>query len=154
MCSNLNTILKTLLESNTTSFNRKAEAMLIPESGWDSKVVSHKEDLKSHLNSLVENCKQKLLDRLASTSQKQQEQGMKDLIHNHIANISPTLARNLIDSYGKELEQHNVNMAPILKQGFGLSTQDTFDFLSKSENAIFESCVRELKAVFRSQTNP
>ena len=40
---------------------------------------------------------------------------MKDLIHNHIANISPALARNLIDSYSKELEMHNGNMAPILK---------------------------------------
>lgn len=89
--------------------------MLIPESGWDTKVISHKEDLKSHLNTLIENCKHKLLDRLASTSQKQQEQGMKDLIHNHIANISPTLARNLMDSYSKDLEAHNANMTPILK---------------------------------------
>jgi hypothetical protein len=71
VCSNLSALLKSLLETNTASFNRKAETMLIPESGWDTKVVSHKEDLKSHLITLIENCKQKLLDRLASTSQKQ-----------------------------------------------------------------------------------
>jgi hypothetical protein len=38
--------------------------MLIPECGWDSKVASHKSDLKTHLTQMVENSKNKLLDRL------------------------------------------------------------------------------------------
>jgi len=78
---------------------------------------------------------------------------MKDLIHNAIANISPTLACNLKDSYSSELDSHNSNMVPILKQGFGLSIQETYDFLSTGENIIYEICERELKAVFRGQTN-
>jgi len=78
---------------------------------------------------------------------------MKDFIHNAIANISSTLARNLKDTYASELESYNGNMIPILKQGFGLSIQDTYDFLSKGENLIYEICERELKAVFRGQTN-
>jgi hypothetical protein len=70
---------------------------------------------------------------------------LKNLIHNHVANLSANLAGDLQYSYGKEIDSHNTNMAPILKVGFGLGPSDAYEFLQKSEISIYASCVAELK---------
>jgi hypothetical protein len=51
-----------------SSFSKRAEALVVAESGWDSKVAGHRSDLKSHLETLVTNCKEKLLAKLAQTA--------------------------------------------------------------------------------------
>ena len=43
------------------SFKKRAEALVIEGSGWESKVNAHKNDLNSHIETLVTNCKDKLL---------------------------------------------------------------------------------------------
>lgn len=146
-------ILTSLLDNSTKSFNTKAESIVIKESGWEKKVDAHKVDLQSHLSSLVYNCKERLLQKLSQSAQKDHELRLKDLIHEKVTNLSEHLSRELAQSYSDEIDQYNSNLAHVLKRGFGMTEQTAFDVLSKSELQSYDYTVAELKLVFRSQTN-
>lgn len=62
---NLAKIMDALLEANLKSFNKKSESLVFEGSGWEPKVELHKSDLKSQLETLANNCKEKILGKLA-----------------------------------------------------------------------------------------
>jgi len=64
ICDNLSAILHAILDSSMSSFKKRAEALIIDGSGWENKVSAHKNDLNSHIVTLVNNCKDKLLAKL------------------------------------------------------------------------------------------
>jgi|LauGreDrversion4_2_1035121.scaffolds.fasta_scaffold228475_1 hypothetical protein len=81
ICDNLSTILHAILESSMGSFKKRAEALVIEGSGWENKVSAHRNDLNSHIVTLVNNCKDKLLAKLQQNAQKANEARIKDMIH-------------------------------------------------------------------------
>jgi hypothetical protein len=75
---------------------------------------------------------------------------MKDLLHEMMGRLSQTLAGDVRDSYVKELESFNDNIGKILTSGFGLNTQDAYNFLQNLEGQTHSFCSGEMKTVFRS----
>ena len=61
MADQLNKILLTLTEQSMKSYRRKAESLVIEGSGWEHNVALHSTDLQSQLETLAQNCKDKLL---------------------------------------------------------------------------------------------
>jgi len=51
------------------------------------------------------------------------------------------------------VETYNENLQDILKRGFGMSSDEVYDFLSKSERSAHEYCIKELKSVFQQNAN-
>lgn len=66
ICDKVDTILSSLLKSKTESFNAKAEALVFED--WGLKVESHKADLHANVTACIQNCKQRILDKLATTA--------------------------------------------------------------------------------------
>ena len=65
---------------------------------------------------------------------------MKDLLHDQVGRLAPTLAADLKDAYTREVESFNNNLTQVLRTGFGLSQQDAFEFLSKCETQCYDFC--------------
>lgn len=85
--------MKALSDSNINSFSKKAESLVIEGSGWESKVAGHKSDLYAHITFLVNTSKEKLLEKLRQTTQKANEQRVKDIIHDQVSNLGEHLAK-------------------------------------------------------------
>ena len=75
---------------------------------------------------------------------------MKDMLHESMSKLSETLACDVKDAYVKELESFNDNIGSILTSGFGLNTQDAYNFLQALEGQTYAFCSSEMKTVFRS----
>jgi hypothetical protein len=127
ICEQLNDILSALHTQSITSFNKKAESLVIEGTGWSSKVDAHKVDLLAHLTTLVTNCKNSLLIKLSESAQKDHELRLKDMIHLKISGLGEDFANHFRDSYASAIDEYNSNLAFILKRGFGMNEQQAFD---------------------------
>jgi len=144
----LEKILKALISSNLQSFQRKAEQLVIADSGWEHKVTLHAVDLESQLNSLAQNCKDKLLAEVAQRAVKAHEDNIKEVLHGAVEALEDNMAAKLKDGYVEQVETFNENLHEILRQGFGLDRVQVFEFLGRSEKGAYEFCIKELKNVF------
>lgn len=63
------------------------------------------------------------------------------------------MAVQVKDSYVEQVETYNENLKDILKRGFGMSREEVYDFLFKSEKNAHEYCIKELKSVFQQNAN-
>lgn len=68
------------------------------------------------------------------------EQQMKTFIHEHSSKLPDKLHEILRNEYIKEVNEYNNSMHKVLKDGFGMSYDETFDFLSTSENNVNSFC--------------
>lgn len=63
------------------------------------------------------------------------------------------LVSNLKKDYVEQVETYNENLQDILKHGFGMSRDEVYEFLSKSEKQAHAYCIKELKVVFQQNAN-
>lgn len=75
------------------------------------------------------------------------------MIHGSFQNLNTSLAKEMKDSYEKEVDTFNGNIQPVLKFGFDLNDTQVFEFQSKTERSIYDTCIAELKSAFQTQTN-
>lgn len=146
-------ILTKLLHSHIESFEKKAQALVLEGSSWENNVISHSNELKDHLNSLVQNCKDKLLNQLSQNAQREHENRIKEILHTKMSDLPEKLASELRESYLEQIELFNNNMASILLQGFQLSNDETLEFLQDCESKSLDTTTSEFKQAFRNQAN-
>ena len=58
-------ILNTLVSSSIEGFTRKAKALVMEGSNWNTKVAIHRSTLNGYLTSVVDNCKEKMRTKLS-----------------------------------------------------------------------------------------
>ena len=113
--------MNALHTQSITSFNKKAESLVIEGTGWSSKVEAHKVDLLAHLTTLVTNCKDRLLIKLSQSAQRDHELRLRDMIHDKISSLGDDFANHFRDSYASSIDEYNSNLSFILKRGFGMN---------------------------------
>ena len=92
-------ILNTLVNSSIESFTRKATALIMEGSNWNTKVAIHRATLQGYLTNVVDNCKEKMRTKLSQTAQKAHHANMKEFLHENMNEMPDNLAVSLKDSY-------------------------------------------------------
>lgn len=59
---------------------------------------------------------------------------MKTFIHDHTQNLPDQLNDILRENYIREVSEYNKSMLKVLKEGFAMSSEAVFEFLSSSES--------------------
>lgn len=78
---------------------------------------------------------------------------MKAFIHKHIENLPENLNDIMREEYIKEVKEYNNSMLKVLKEGFAMSSEAVFEFLSSSEANVNQFCCTELKSLFNNLVN-
>ena len=146
-------ILGALLVNKLGSFERHSQALVVEGSGWEKHTTLYRQELEATLKDAVSNCKEKLLNRLQQTSQKMYELQMKTFIHDHTQRLPEKLNEILREEYIKEVNEYNKSMLKVLKEGFAMSSEGVFEFLSSSESQVNQFCCGELKSLFNNLAN-
>ena len=153
VADSLATILNALLDTNMKSYQRKAKSIVMEGSDWEQKVALHTNDLKSQLEALMQNCKDKMLADVSQRAKSAHEDSIREMLHNSVNTLSDKLAVELKDGYVLKVETYNENLHDILKRGFGMDRDEVFHFLSESEKTAHDFCIRELQTVFKQNAN-
>ena len=78
---------------------------------------------------------------------------MKAFIHKHTENLPENLNDIMREEYIKEVKEYNNSMLRVLKEGFAMSSEVVFEFLSSSEANVNQFCCNELKSLFNNLVN-
>ena len=146
---NLAEILKKLYEVQMGSFIRHSNSLVIDGSTWAVKVTGFVTELKSHLTSLIEACKENMLRKMENHARKTHELNMKSQLNTGMEVLNETIVQDLKKTYVSNVTDFNDNIRPVLGQGFGMTEDDTYDFLKENEESIFEFAVSEMKNASR-----
>ena len=85
---------------------------------------------------------------MAQRATKAHEDKIKEVLNNAVIQMEDNMAAQVKDSYVEQVETYNENLQDILKRGFGMTREEVYDFLFKSEKSAHEYCIKELKSVF------
>ena len=122
-------ILNTLLESTLNNYTKKADALVMEGSGWAMKVNLSKGTLKQFLDHMIDNCKEKMRTRLATTAQKTQQAQIREFIQNKFDEMGEDIAKELKEAYAEQIEDFNVNLVGVLRNGFQMSVDEVHHYL-------------------------
>lgn len=70
-------------------------------------------------------------------------------MHERLNKLPSKLASDVLNTYIQEVERFNDAIKDILRNGFKLSVDETYHFLSKNENNIFSFTNSEIKIIFK-----
>jgi hypothetical protein len=83
-------------------------------------------------------CKKAMLMKVENNARLEQERRMKDLVHKSMTVMTPKIAGEIRSAYEGGVKDFNVNMKPVLENGFGMNASDAYDFLASSEKSVYE----------------
>ena len=83
-------------------------------------------------------CKKAMLMKVENNARLEQERRMKDLVHKSMTVMTPKIAGEIRSAYEGGVKDFNVNMKPVLENGFGMNASDAYDFLAASEKSVYE----------------
>lgn len=78
---------------------------------------------------------------------------MKTFMHETVQQLPSNLNGVLSAAYVKEVNEYNTSMSKLLKDGFGMSGEEVFNFLSTGEQNVNLFCCTELKSMFNNLAN-
>ena len=73
------------------------------------------------------------------------EASMKTFMHEQVSKLPERLDEIPRENYIREVQEYNKNMHKTLKDGFGMTSEELFEFLSSSESSVNGFCSSELK---------
>lgn len=138
-------ILHSLTEQHIASYTTKAHGLVVEGSTWVSKVVAHIRDLKTRIDEVASQCKKNMLHKVESSSRKEHERRMKDLVHKSMTDLSPEIAKEISTAYKGGINDFNNNLKDVLIDGFSMSATEAYEFLSENERNIHTFSEGELK---------
>lgn len=94
-----------------------------------------------------------MLQEVSQRATKAHEDMIKEVLNNAVIEMKDNMAAQVKDSYVEQVETYNENLQDILKRGFGMSREEVYDFLYKSEKNAHEFSIKELKSVFQQNAN-
>mmetsp|Transcript_33525 Transcript_33525/g.44175 ORF Transcript_33525/g.44175 Transcript_33525/m.44175 type:complete len:106 (-) Transcript_33525:695-1012(-) len=72
------------------------------------------------------------------------------MLHAQIDQLNDGLAVTLKEGYVQKVETFNENLQSILNEGFRMTRDEVFEFLSSNEKSAYDYTVKELKSAFAS----
>jgi len=145
VAESLGKILNTLLESTLNSYEKKADALVMEGSGWAMKVNLSKSTLKQFLVQMIDNCKEKMRTRLATTAQKTMQAQIREFIQNKFDEMPDDIAKELKEAYQEQIEDFNNSLVGILRNGFQMDNDEVYHYLQDNEKEAYDFCIAELK---------
>ena len=138
-----------LFEEYTSQYKRESSGLVIENAGWSSQVTIHEADVTQQLRSLINNAREKEIDKLQVLTQTAAKNNIEEIINTPIYELNPTFWEEIRVPYLNELRDIASNSEEVLKVGFKASWQEVEDFIQTLESSIHSQTVEIVKRLFR-----
>lgn len=99
-------------------FKKQAANLVVEGSGWGEQVSAHEKDLAFQLRALINNAREKELDKLQSLTLQQAKDRIEQIVNAPIYELNPDFWEEIKTPYLTELRDLATSCDQILKQGF------------------------------------
>lgn len=118
-------------------------------SGWEEQVLLHEADVRQQLKSLVQNAKEKEVDKLQILTQQAAKNNIETIINEPIYNLNPQFWEEIREPYLMELRDLSDNCQKVLSESFRCSADEVNEFMEIMERDIHAVTKEIVKRLFR-----
>ena len=122
-----------LFEEYTSQYKDESAGLVIENAGWSSQISIHEADVNQQLRSLINNAREKEIDKLQVLTQTAAKNNIEEIINAPIYELNPTFWEEIRVPYLNELRDIASNSEEVLKVGFKASSYEIEDFIQTLE---------------------
>jgi hypothetical protein len=112
-------------------------------------VLAHEAELFQQLRSLINNAREKEIDKLQMLTQQAAKDNLEQIINKPIYELEPNFWDQMRGPFNKELEDLALNCQQVLKQGFKCSDIEIEEFVRSLETTLHHHTADYIKRLFR-----
>ena len=130
-------------------FHKHAADLIVDGTNWGEQVLAHEAELSQQLRSLINNAREKELDKLQMLTQQAAKDNLEQIINKPIYELHPDFWEQMRAPYLKELEMLALNCKDVLKQGFKCTEFEISEFVGVLETTLHQYTADYIKRLFR-----
>jgi len=111
--------------------------------------LAHEAELSQQLRSLINNAREKEIDKLQMLTQQAAKDNLEQIINKPIYELEPNFWEQMRGPFHKELEDLALNCQQVLKQGFKSSDIEIEEFVRSLETTLHHHTADYIKRLFR-----
>jgi len=135
--------------TSLNTFKKQAAALVVEGSGWGEHVSAHEKDLAFQLRALINNAREKELDKLQSLTLQQAKDRIEQIVNAPIYELNPGFWEEIKTPYMTELKDLASSCDQILKQGFQCNEPEVNQFMQSLEATLHQFTVEYVRRLFR-----
>ena len=138
-----------LYQDHSALFQKLTAEMVVEGSGWGQQAVMHEADLNQQLKALIEQAREKEIDKLQMLTQKAAKDNLEQIINGPIYELNPSFWEEIKTPLVQELQDLTANCEHVLVEGFKCEQDETEEFILTLEQAVHSYTVDYIKRLFR-----
>ena len=120
-------------EEALNTFRKQAADLVVEGSGWGEQVLAHETELALQLRVIINNAREKEIDKLQILTQQSTKDNLEQLINGPIYELNPTFWEEISTPFAQEFRDLAASSDELLKRGFRCTDAEINEFIDTTQ---------------------